>query len=47
MTTDEKIESLIEQAAELPEEAQTRFVQSLVTMHFQHLGIDDFHDEQP
>jgi len=47
MTTDEKVESLIEQAAELPDEAQAAFVQSLVKMHFQHLGIDDFHDEQP
>jgi hypothetical protein len=46
MTIDEKIESLIEQTAELPEDAQTALVQSLVKMHFQHLDIDDVHDEE-
>ncbi|MGC2461069.1 MAG: hypothetical protein WA446_08880 [Steroidobacteraceae bacterium] len=46
MTIDEKIESLIEQTAELPEDAQAALVQSLVKMHFQRLDIDDGYDEQ-
>lgn len=39
MTTQQKVESLIEQAAELPDEAQVELVQSLVEMRSQHLGI--------
>jgi hypothetical protein len=39
MTTQEKVESLIQQAAELPEEAQAELVHSLVEMRSQHLGI--------
>jgi len=46
MTTDDEVESLIQQATELPEDAQAALVQSFVTMRFQCLGIDDFHDEQ-
>jgi hypothetical protein len=32
MTTDDKVESLIQQAAELPEDAQAELVQLLVEM---------------
>jgi hypothetical protein len=39
MTTQEKVQALIEQAAELPEEAQAELVHSLVEMRSQHLGI--------
>ncbi len=46
MTTDEKIESLTEQAAALPEEAQAAFIQSVIEMRYQYLAIDHFHDEQ-
>jgi hypothetical protein len=40
MTTDEKIEFLIQQAGELPDEAQHALFQSLVEMRLPHLGID-------
>jgi hypothetical protein len=39
MTTQQKVESLIRQTTELPEEAQEELVQSLVEMRSQHLGI--------
>ncbi len=39
MTTQEKVESLIQQAAELPDDAQAELLQSLVDMRSQHLGI--------
>ncbi len=39
MTTQQKVESLIRQTTELPEEAQAELVQSLVEMRSQHLGI--------
>ena len=41
MTTQQKIDALIEQAAELPEDAQAELVQSLFTMRSQHLGLSD------
>jgi hypothetical protein len=40
MTTDEKLESLIQQASELPDEAQQALFESLVEMRLPHLGID-------
>ena len=46
MTTQEKIESLIRQTAELPEEAQAEVVQSLVEMRSQHLGIYNLDDDE-
>jgi hypothetical protein len=39
MTTQQKVESLIRQAAELPDDAQAELVQSLVEMRSQQLGI--------
>jgi uncharacterized protein (UPF0128 family) len=45
MTTQEKIESLIQQAAELPEEAQAELVHSLVEMRSQYLGIYHLDDD--
>lgn len=39
MSTQEKVEALIQQSAELPEEAQAELVQSLIEMRSQHLGI--------
>jgi hypothetical protein len=44
MTTREKIERLIEQAVELPDEAQAELVESLVEMRSEHLGI--YHVDQ-
>ena len=46
MTTQEKVEALIEQAAELPEEAQAELVHSLVEMRSQHLGIYHLDEEE-
>jgi hypothetical protein len=46
MTTEEKIEALIQQAAELPDEAQAELVQSLVDMRYQHLGIYHLDDDE-
>ena len=40
MTTDEKVESLLEQAGELPDDAQAELFQSLAEMRSNHLGID-------
>jgi hypothetical protein len=45
MTTDEKLESLIQQVAELPDDAQAELVQSLVEMRARHFGIDWRHDD--
>jgi len=39
MTTQEKVESLIREAADLPEEAQAELVHSLVEMRSQRLGV--------
>ena len=39
MTTQAKVESLIRQAAELPDEAQAELVLSLADMRAQHLGV--------
>jgi hypothetical protein len=46
MTTREKVEFLISQAAELPDEAQAELVQSLVEMRSQHLGIYSQDDDE-
>ncbi len=46
MTTQQKVESLIRQAAELPDEAQAELVQSLADMRAQHLGIYHLDDEE-
>jgi hypothetical protein len=45
MTIQEKVESLILQASELPEEAQAELVQSLVEMRSQNLGIYHLDDD--
>jgi hypothetical protein len=45
MTTQAKLEELIRQAADLPDEAQAELVQSLVEMRAQHLGIYTLRDE--
>jgi hypothetical protein len=50
MTTQEKVESLIEQAAELPEGAQAELMRALAEMRSQQLGIyplDDEEQEEP
>jgi hypothetical protein len=39
MTTQAKVESLIRQATDLPDDAQAELLQSLVEMRAQHLGI--------
>ena len=46
MTTQEKVEALIRETAELPEEAQAEVVQSLVEMRSQHLGIYHLDDDE-
>ena len=46
MTSQEKVEALIQQAAELPDEAQAELVESLVEMRSQHLGIYHLNDEE-
>jgi hypothetical protein len=46
MTTNETVESLISQAAELPDEAQAELVQSLVEMRSQHLGLYSRDDDE-
>jgi hypothetical protein len=45
MTTQDEVEFLISQAAELPDEAQAELVQSLVEMRSQHLGIYSLDDD--
>jgi hypothetical protein len=46
VTTQEKIDSLIGQAAELPAEAQTELVYTLVEMRSQQLGIYRLEEEE-
>jgi hypothetical protein len=46
MTTQAKVEALIRQVADLPDEAQAELVQSLVEMRSQHLDIYDLHYEE-
>ncbi len=46
MTTQEKVESLIEQVAELPEEAQAELVQSLIEARAEHLGVYQLDDDE-
>jgi hypothetical protein len=46
VTTDEKVENLIQEAAELPEEAQVELLQSLVVMRAEHLGIYTLDDDE-
>lgn len=46
MTTQEKVASLIEQTAELPEEAQEEFVHMLLEMRFQNAGVYQLDDEE-
>jgi hypothetical protein len=46
MTTQAKVEALIQQAAELPDEAQAALVQSLVEMRAQHLGVYHLDSEE-
>ena len=41
MTIDDKVDSLIEQAAALPDEAQEQLLQSLFTMRSGFLGVDE------
>jgi hypothetical protein len=46
MTNQEKVEELIRQTAELPEEAQAEVVESLVEMRSRHLGVYRLDDEE-
>jgi hypothetical protein len=46
MTTQAKVELLIRQAVELPDEAQAELVQSLVEIRSQHLGIYHLDDDE-
>lgn len=46
MKIQEKVESLIRQAAELPDEAQAELVESLVEMRSQHLGFYHLDDDE-
>jgi hypothetical protein len=46
MTAQEKVEALIRQAAELPEDAQAELVESLVEMRAEHLGIYHVDDDE-
>ncbi len=46
MTTDDKVEALILQATELPEDAQAELVQLLVEMRAEHLGIYSSDDDE-
>ncbi len=41
MTIDQKVDSLIEQAAALPDDAQVELVQSLLAIRSQNLGVYD------
>src|SRR5665213_3588770 len=45
MTTREKVELLLQQVVDLPDEAQTEFVQSLLEMRAQDLGIYRLDDD--
>jgi hypothetical protein len=44
MTSEQQVDALIQQAAELPDEAQAELVKALVEMRSQHLGTDAFED---
>jgi len=46
MTTDEKLESLIQQAAELPDDSQAELFRSLVEMRSHYLGIYNNNDDE-
>jgi len=46
MTTREKVELLLQQVVDLPDEAQTEFVQSLLEMRAQDLGIYRLDDDE-
>lgn len=46
MTIQEKVEALIQEASELPEEAQVELVQSLVDMRSQNLGVYHLDDQE-
>ncbi len=47
MSTEKKVESLIQQVAELPEYAQVELLQTLVAMRAEHLGIHSLDDDEP
>jgi hypothetical protein len=46
MTTREKVESLIEQVVELPEDAQVELVDSLLEIRAERLGIYHLDDDE-
>jgi hypothetical protein len=46
MTTREKVEALIDQVAELPDDAQAEFVETLLDMRAQHIGIYRVDDDE-
>ena len=46
MTTQQKVESLIKEVSELPEDAQEELVQSLVEMRAEHLGVYNVDDDE-
>ncbi|HTV31159.1 MAG TPA: hypothetical protein VMF32_25725 [Xanthobacteraceae bacterium] len=46
MTTREKVEALIEQVSELPDDAQAEFVDSLLDMRAEQLGIYHLDDDE-
>ena len=46
MTTREKVEALIEQVSELPDDAQDEFVDSLLDMRAEQLGLYHLDDEE-
>lgn len=45
MTTQEKVESLIQEAVELPDEVQVELLQSLIEARAEHLGIYHIDDK--
>jgi hypothetical protein len=46
MTTQQKVQSLIQQVAALPEKAQAEFMDSLIEMHAEQLGIYHLDDDE-
>jgi hypothetical protein len=46
MTTQQKVECLIREVSELPDDAQEELVQSLVAIRAEHLGIYHVDDEE-
>ena len=46
MKTEEQVEALIRQVTELPEEAQTELLHSLIDFRSQHLGIYQLDDRE-